>query len=42
LRWIDQSRLIGEAMSCPKGGCPGRIHRVDFKKSPTTLIMKPV
>lgn len=42
LRWIDKGNLIGEAISCPRGGCPGRIHRIDFKKTPTTLIMKPV
>lgn len=42
LRWLDKGNLIGQAVSCPRGGCSGRIHRVDFKRTPATLIMKPV
>lgn len=42
LHWLDRTNLIGQAMSCPGSGRPGRIHKVDFKKTPLTLAMKPM
>lgn len=42
LEWIDKNANMARCASSPRAGSSGRIHLVDFNKSPVTHISKPV